>query len=365
MRILILGGTGAMGKPLVSILSQSDDVYVTSRVSRQSIGNIHYIQGNARDLCFLRELLSGCYYDVIVDFMVWEDDFKDALPILLTGTSQYVFISSARVYAQSDSPITEKSPRLLEVSDDVDYLSTNEYALAKAREEDILYQSGRKNFTIIRPSITYNDQRLQLGVLEKENWLYRALKGRSIVFSEDIADKITTMTLGDDVAKGISSIIGQQGALGEAFHITCNYALRWRDVLEVYLDVLEKHLGKRSRVVWTKKSTSLMIPYRIYQVIYGRYFNRTFDNTKISNYCNVSSFTDPRHGLADCLERFLQNPQFQEIDWHLEALNDSASGEHARLSEMKNRKERSLYIRKRYKLRYLRAFIHFARNIIK
>ena len=31
MQILILGGTGAMGLPLVQILSRENDVYVTSR----------------------------------------------------------------------------------------------------------------------------------------------------------------------------------------------------------------------------------------------------------------------------------------------------------------------------------------------
>ena len=40
----------------------------------------------------------------------------------------------------------------------------------------------------------------QLGVLEKELWLYRALNGRTIVFSKDIAEKSTTLTYGYDVA---------------------------------------------------------------------------------------------------------------------------------------------------------------------
>ena len=53
-------------------------------------------------------------------------------------------------------------------------------------EENLLFNSEKNNFTIIRPTITYNTQRLQLGVLEKENWLYRALHGRAIVFSDDV-----------------------------------------------------------------------------------------------------------------------------------------------------------------------------------
>ena len=247
MNILVLGGTGAMGTPLVKLLSQYNEVFVTSRQNRYSENpHIYYIKGNAKKQSFLLPVLKTRMWDAIVDFMVWDTDFPMVLPLLLESTQQYVFISSARVYAKTDDIITEKTPRLLDVSDDRDYLATNEYALAKAREEDLLSELGRHNYTIIRPTITYNNYRLQLGVLEKENWLYRALHGRSIVFSNDIADKVTTMTWGDDVALGISSVVGQEKVLGEVFHVTSPVALKWREVLNIYLDVL----GLRGDFLW-------------------------------------------------------------------------------------------------------------------
>lgn len=335
MKILILGGTGAMGRPLVNELSKENIVYVTSRSAKTSTDNIKYIKGNARDIDFLDGLLNNDTWDCIVDFMVHtESNLKKILPKILNKTKQYVFISSARVYSQSESLITEDTPRLLDVCTDKEYLKTNEYALAKAREEDVLFKSGKKNFTIIRPTITYNTYRLQLGVLEKENWLYRALKGRSIVFSHDINDKLTTMTLGDDVSTGIASIIGKDNALGEVFHITSPVSLPWSQVLDTYKNVLEKHLGKKVPVTMTEKSTNLKFKWRIYQVIYCRYFNRTFDNSKIGRFCDVSSFTKPHEGLAKCLEEFLKNPQFNNIPWDLEAINDRTAGERTPLKEI-------------------------------
>ena len=59
--------------------------------------------------------------------------------------------------------ITEESERLLDTSIDQDFLSTDEYSLTKARQEDILQSSKQKNWTIIRPYITYGTSRLQLG----------------------------------------------------------------------------------------------------------------------------------------------------------------------------------------------------------
>jgi len=354
-----------MGCPLVKILSEKCQVYVTSRGNHPSENSVIYLKGNAHDHSFLQSVLEERNYDAVVDFMVWGNDFGEVLPVLLKNTKQYVFISSARVYAQSDAPITEETPRLIDVSEDKDFLATNEYALAKAREENLLRNSGKSNYTIVRPSVTYNTHRLQLGVLEMESWLYRALHGRSIVFSKDIAFRLTTMTLGSDVASGIASLVGQKDALGEAYHITCPRSLSWTDVLNNYLRVLEKHLGHKVKVVTTEKAVNLRFSERIYQVIYCRYFNRTFDNTKINAYCDTSKFTMPEQGLSTCLEGFLERPSFRHIDWELEACNDRAAKERTPLSEIPNYKERAVYLMYRYNLKWVIWLYTVYRNIKK
>lgn len=303
-------------------------------------------------------------WDAVVDFMVWGSEFSEVMPLLLDNTRQYVFLSSSRVYAQSDLPITEEAPRLLDVCGDEEYLSTNEYALAKAREEDLLRKSGKMNYTIIRPYITYNTQRLQLGVLEKENWLYRALRGRSIVFSQDIASKLTTLTWGDDVAKGISSIIGNKNAFGEAFHVTYSKPILWSDVLNIYIYVLEDYLGKKIKVVFTKNSLNLRLPHRKWQVLYCRLFNHTYDNTKISCYCDLSRFISPQEGLTRSLKEFLKKPSFSTVDWMIEALSDKAANERTPLGEIKGLTNKIYYLSYRYNLPFLRGLWVVLRKII-
>lgn len=343
-----------MGRPLVEKLSKEHTVHVTTRRAKASTDKIKYLQGNATQIDFIEELLAYKPWDCIVDFMIHtESNLKIILPNILDNTKQYVFISSARVYSQSESPITEETPRLLDASDDAEYLNTNEYALAKAREENLLLNSGKKNFTIIRPTITYNTNRLQLGVLEKENWLYRALHGRSIVFSEDINDKLTTMTYGYDVSMGIASIIGKEKALGETFHITYPASLPWSEVLDVYRAVLKKHTGKDIPVYMTQKSTNLQFKWRIYQVIYSRYFNRTFDNSKIAQFTDISAFTPPQEGLAKCLREFLESPRFEHIQWELEAVNDRVCGERTPLKEIPSLGNKATYFCYRNNIKFL------------
>ena len=360
MNILVLGGTGAMGGHLIDFLDNDyNDITVTSRRERSSSSlHVRYVKGNAKDLSFISSVLASEHYDAIVDFMAYTTaEFTARYRIFLEATEQYVFISSARVYAQCDGLIREDSPRLLDVSADKKYLKTDEYALAKARCEDLLRDSGCRNYTIIRPSITYDDYRLQLGVLEKENWLYRAMHGRSIVFSEDIASKLTAMTRGEDVAKGIASIIGRREALGEAFHITCSCSYTWREILDCYMQVLSAHGYEVKSVIVDKCPRLALGGGTVYQIIYCRYFNRSFDNTKIGKFVDVDAFTPPLEGLASCLDSFLKNPSFKSIDWVVEALDDRVSGEKTPYSEIPTMKGKLTYFCYRHRLGFMIAFM--------
>ena len=350
MKVLILGGTGAMGIHLVQLLKeQGVETFVTSRRSMKSSGNIHYLQGDAKNGTFLQECLLMHEWDTIVDFMVHNTQiFKKCVDLLLSSTKQYVFLSSARVYADSEQPIKETSPRLLDVSRDADFLATDEYALTKARQEDVLKNSRRKNWTLIRPYITYSENRLQLGVLEKEGWLYRALHGRTIVFSSDIMEKTTTLTYGLDVAKGILSVIRKDSVLGECFQITSSESIKWSDVLYVYLSVLEKQLGFRPKVMLQDLDKFLEWKNTNYQVCYDRLYNRVFDSTKISKYIDINGFTDTQSGLKQCLETFLENPKFNMLNWRAEAEKDKATKEKTSLCEIKGIKQKIQYLIFRY-----------------
>ena len=354
MNILILGGTGAMGASLVPVLSKKGNkVYITSRRKRLSdMADIQYIQGNAHDNNFLSNILKDKFYDAIVDFMVYNTaEFKSRIDLLLEHTSQYVYISSSRVYANENGRITEKSKRLLDVCTDEEYLKTDEYALTKARQENILLSSGKKNWTIIRPYITYNVERLQLGVYEKENWLYRALHGRSIVFNKDVADKFTTMTYGYDVALRIADIIGKEKALGEAIHITTAETIKWMDILNLYVSIIEKKIGKKPRICLLNNSVNTSKVFgNEYQIKYDRLYNRSFDSSKIDMISECTEkYVTLEEGLTKCLEQFIdEKRKFLGISCKLQAYMDIVARERTPLSEFTTFKQKIKYIICRY-----------------
>jgi nucleoside-diphosphate-sugar epimerase len=348
MQVLVLGGTGAMGKSLVHLLAEKKDVEVTvtSRTVHPNKENIQYVQGDARDIQFLTYLLQK-HYDCIVDFMVYTTiEFKQRVNLFLNSTSQYVYLSSSRVYANQEYPITELSSRLSDSSKDKLYLATDEYALAKARQEDILYTSVYKNWTIIRPYITYSETRLQLGTLEKEDWLYRALNRKTIVFCKEMLEKTTTLTYGLDVASGITALIGNKKVLGEVFHITGNKSMIWGEILDIYLNTLENYLGNRPKVLLLNLEDFLKIkpPMGKYQILYDRLFNRCFDNSKIAKYVDINNFTSIEEGLSMCLETFLKKPCYGSIDWRKQANMDRICNERTLLHKINGTKQKLKYL---------------------
>ena len=311
LKILLLGGTGAIGIHLSQLLSlRGDNITVTTRKKRNDTGNIHYAIGNAHDIQFLSSLLQGQNWDAIVDFMGYNTkEFQERAKRMLNSTKQYVFLSSARVYGpcQEGKLITENTPRLLDCTSDKEYLNTDEYALTKARQEDILQQSGKTNYTIIRPYITFSETRLQLGVYEKESWLSRALYGLPIVFSRDIAKHYTTLTYGKDVSKGIMGLINNPKAYGEAFHIASSESYQWEEILGVYVNVIEEETGSRPSIVMSDRCINLESKAMQYQVKYCRLFDRRFDNSKILNAVPDLQFGDTKSNLRYCLKEYIRS----------------------------------------------------------
>lgn len=368
MKVLVLGGTGAIGKPLIELLNdRGDEVYVTSRSKRESKGNIHFLQGDAHDWQFLQQHLY-VKYDVIVDFMVYSTKcFKERSKFYLNATDQYIFLSSARVYADSKVPIKEDAPRLLDICKDSEYLNSDEYALSKARSENVLFNSGKKNWTIIRPYITYNVKRLQLGGIELTTWLNAALSGRPLVIPKDIGQCETTMTYGDDVAKAISLLVGNKDALGEAFNVTGTDHMTWNNVTNIYQCIVEEKTGKRPKLYTPDTSAKLSIVLgNAFQIKYDRTYNRIFDNSKLLQVCGESlSFTPMQDGLKACIRNYLDLPEEQKMTTKnvlYEAWIDRSTCKKASIKRLRNNKEKLKYLSYYYVPRAVESVIRIKRG---
>jgi nucleoside-diphosphate-sugar epimerase len=307
-KVLLLGGTGAMGVYLAPELTKLGfEVFVTSRSSRKHNNGVTFIQGDAKDVNFISSLLQDNTYDAIIDFMVYRtDEFRNRVHLLVEGTSHYIFLSSYRVFAGSEKPMNESSPRLLDVITDKEYLETDEYGLTKARQEDILKNCQANNWTIVRPAITYSKERFQLGTMESGEFLYRAINNKEVIFPKEMLQKITTMSWAGDVAKMIARITANKKSFGQIYIASTSESHTWEEVIDIYKKIID------IKITLVSLSDYINTIGRPYQIKYDRMYNRLIDNQKILKVTglNKTDLISLEQGLRTELKKFLKAPKF-------------------------------------------------------
>lgn len=348
MKILVLGGTGPMGKPLVKMLADNGNyVYVTSRFKHESNSNINYIVENALNIDFIKDITSSDW-DVVIDFMCYEyADFNARLDLILANTKQYIFLSSSRVYADSDGLITETSDRLIDVCGDQKYVNSDEYAIVKARQENLLFENSKRNWTIIRPYITYNTYRLQLGVYEKEQWLYRVINNKKIILPRDINSKVTAFTYGEDVAKVLSNVAGNEETYGKVFHIVNPEQLTWNEILNIYTELIDKYTNEHIRMIFMENSDKLKMIWNPDQITYDRLYNRRFDNSNVEKIVGKVNFTPVAVGLEKCISEFVSDPKWLDNHVRFEGWADKQTREMQNIFKIKGMYNKALYMKHR------------------
>lgn len=323
-KVLVFGASGAMGTPLIEILSENSDydVYATSRQERVS-DKIHWLRGDGHDKEWVESLFGQYDFDAIIDFLVYgTSSFKERYELLLSNTSHYIFLSSARVYAEYDGIIRENSPRILDVCQDGEYLAGDTYDLAKARQEDILLQSQYNNYTIIRPSLTYNAGRLQLTLFEKDEWMYRVFDGNSIIFPEEMRNVKTTMTYGKDVAGVIARLLFKKEFFGEIFNVSGGGCRSWGEVLDIYMAAIENCTHNSVKVCKVDGAEKIAKDLKRYsQYKYARGVSREFSNDKINNALGGIDWMTIENGLTQCVQDFFDQgaivkwPEFRRASY--------------------------------------------------
>ena len=281
-KALVIGGTGAIGTytcdELVSLGYKLDVVTLDDCESTDKIS--YYKMKSGYDA--VKELIDGKYYSAIVDFMHYmPENYPPMLELLATHTDQLVFLSSYRIYADKEHPITESAPQL------VDFYSTEEmleqsqsYAWAKSGCERVIAESPyAKKVTVVRPVIAFCHKRLSFITLKAPNIMYRAGK-KPMLVPEEAKEVIAGFSFSGNVGKQIAHLIGKKDAMGEAFTLGGGERLTWGEIARAF----EEHLG--CEFVWVDADTFLnnTSPGKIgayYGLHNDRLLNRDVDISKV------------------------------------------------------------------------------------
>ncbi len=283
-KVLVLGATGAMGQYLVPYLAAAG-CRVTALAldeAREKVPGVRYVRGNAKDWAVLEPLLAEGF-DGIVDFMIYPTgELCTYLPFLPERTGHYIYLSTYRIYDNQEHPVRETSPRLIDSTTDVLLRNSDDYSIYKARGENILRSLPRKNWTIVRPAVTYSFLRYQLVTLEGPETVGRAAAGKVAVLPEEARFVQGTMSWAGDVARMIERLLFNERAFGETFTVATAEHHTWEEIAEYYRDICNL------KSVWVPKEDYLHIicasPYYFgarWQLEYDRLFDRVMDNSKV------------------------------------------------------------------------------------
>ena len=316
-KILVIGGTGNMGKPLVKSLAEggnSVSVVCRRKVGEEDLRRLArngggYYYGDAKDKQFMESVLNR-HYDAIIDFCIYSsDEFRERMGTFLDMTDQYVCLSSAAVYADIPTPKNESSPRYMEVDPPQEGTAKwNWYCYEKARIEDMLFNSCKRNWTIVRPGITMNANHVGWGLWWNDDWVGRIIRSRRIVVERDLLDFRFSLSSGAQVASLIGSVIGNAKAFGEVFNVCSSEVWTWNELLETFRSVFSKH-GLGLKVAHVNSHDVIRAnPGAEYVYTRARLLDRVFDNAKIRSIAPLQpTGKSMSELLAEWTESYIDN----------------------------------------------------------
>ncbi len=233
MKILFIGGTGIISTAISkALIAKGEDLYIINRGNRNDVlgsEGVTYLTGDINNEEEIGELIKDHTFDVVADFIAFvpeqvERDYR----LFKDKTKQFIFISSASAY---------QTPLSHYVIDEGTPLSNPnwEYSRNKIACEEVLMKHYREDgfpITIVRPSHTYDERNIPLGVHgDKGSWSVakRMLEGKPVIIHGD-GSSLWTMTHNSDFAKGFIGLLGNLHAIGEAVQITSDESLTWNQV---------------------------------------------------------------------------------------------------------------------------------------
>jgi nucleoside-diphosphate-sugar epimerase len=321
MRVLFIGGTGNISRPCVlEALRQNIEVFVfqRGRSAHPVPGGASSIQGDYADQEGSRRALRGLRFDAVAQFIAFSPEQARADVELWAGrTDQYLFVSSASVYHKPPSTpwITESTPL---------HNPFWQYARDKIACEEVMRAAYRERgfpATVVRPSHTYGESWIPTSLGSRDYTVARRIvEGKPIVVHGD-GTSLWTLTHAEDFARGFVGLLGNQRAVGEAFHITSDELLSWDQIHRI----LAGALGREAEIVHVpSESIAARLPERGASLLGDKAHSMIYDNTKIRRFVPGFGASIAFHsGIRRSLAWYDEEPSRKTVDPRLDAEIDA------------------------------------------
>ncbi len=245
MKALFIGGTGIISTAIVKRLAQMPlwEVWLLNRGSRKDVvpENVYQIIADIKDEEAVAKQIADLSFDVVCEFIGFHvEDVERDYRLFRGKTKQYIYTSSASAYHKPAAGYV--------VNEGTTLANPHwQYSRDKIACEDFLMKKYREEgfpVTIVRPSHTYDERHIPLGVHGKNGFwqvIKRMMEGKPVIIQGD-GTSLWTLTFNTDFAVGYISLMGNRHAIGEAFQITGDETLTWNQIYATIADALDVEL---------------------------------------------------------------------------------------------------------------------------
>lgn len=317
MKALFVGGTGTISSAIVRRLSQDKtwEVWLINRGNRADTvpENVHQIVCDINDEDAVTKAIGNMNFDVVGEFIGFTvDQVERDYRLFKDRTRQYIYISSASAY--------NKPAASYVITEGTTLANPHwEYSRNKIACEKYLMERYREDgfpVTIVRPSHTYDERSIPLGVHGKNgSWqvIKRMMDGRPVIIHGD-GESLWHLTFNEDFAIGYSALMGNRHAIGEAFQITGDEVLTWNQIYQTIADALGVEL--KAYHVSSELLTAFGPDYDFEGSLTGdKAVSVVFDNSKIKRLAPDLKTNVPLHkGVRIALEYILNHKECMKED---------------------------------------------------
>lgn len=300
-KVLFVAGGGTLGTytkdELLRLGHSVDIICLEDYVSENE--KLKYYKANA-DYTFLESFLKDKYYDAVVNFIHYTDvsEYKKVHMLISSKTDHMVFLSSYRVYADLQHPVTETAPQLYDVTEDEEFLAYEDYAVPKSKcEHFIKEESGTSNWTIVRPVISFSKRRFDIATVTGRDVIDKTARNEEILLPQNVKNLTAGLDWAGNTGKLIAHLLFKENAFGESFTVSTAQNLTWGEIADIYTELI----GAKFKWVSTEEylDNNLWFKENPWCLKYDRFFDRKIDNTKIFNVTNLKKedFTSVRDGI--------------------------------------------------------------------
>jgi nucleoside-diphosphate-sugar epimerase len=319
MKVLFIGGTGNISETCARLLAEGGhQVTVVTRGQSPVPPDYQQLRADRRKLKQMQTALQGRDLEIVVNFLGYDiPDLDVDYAVLKDRVRQYVFISSATVYAKPPPhlPITENGP------------FGNpwwEYAQKKLACEEWLKEKAQATgfpVTIVRPSHTYSQRWIPNPVSSSSYTFARRFEEGRPVYIHDDGETPWTLTHTSDFAIGLQGLLGNQAAIGESFHITGDEVHTWN---QLYAEIASALGVDMPEVIKVPTDFICQVAPQFTGTMKGdKAHPGVFDNSKIKRV--VPEFRTKKflsQGLRESVEWLRGHPEHQNLKPELDEVVD-------------------------------------------